>query len=69
VCEYYLFSFLFFIFAAATAGPVEELEDGCKLLRKSDDDDYVSCSVKHSNRKQRRSRKASMVGKISCSSC
>lgn len=44
--------------------PVEELEDGYKLLRKSDDDNYVSCSAKHAARKHRRSRKASMVKRV-----
>ena len=43
-------------------GPAEELEDGqFVLLRKSEDDNYVTCSAKHAARKQRRSRKQSMV--------
>ena len=43
-------------------GPAEELEDGqYVLLRKTDDDNYVTCSAKHASRKQRRSRKPSMV--------
>ena len=45
-------------------GPAEELEDGFKLLRKSDDDNYVSCSAKHTAKKQKRSRKASMAKRI-----
>ncbi|KAL8625117.1 hypothetical protein ACOMHN_030751 [Nucella lapillus] len=47
------------------SGPAEELEDGqYVLLRKSEDDNYVSCSAKHATRKQRRSRKQSMVKRI-----
>ena len=43
-------------------GPAEELEDGqFVLLRKNEDDNYVTCSAKHAARKQRRSRKQSMV--------
>ncbi|XP_070209508.1 uncharacterized protein [Littorina saxatilis] len=49
----------------SAVGPAEELEDGqYVLLRKSDDDNYVSCSAKHAARKNRRSRKPSMVKRI-----
>ncbi|XP_076456379.1 uncharacterized protein LOC143290750 [Babylonia areolata] len=50
---------------SAPSGPAEELEDGqYVLLRRPEEDNYVSCSVKHASRKQRRSRKHSMVKRI-----